>query len=187
MSKTAIVCAGDSLIYGYDHDATPMPTRLEALRGVQVVNMGVGGDRISTIVARWQAFAKPYPYKWLVAEGGTNDIHLFSSTGADAWTAMEAWLEEAEADGLRIVLVKIPPRWGSAGWTAPMETERLDFNSRADVWAADHPNVRVINSDSVLGTGSPKALQVAYDSGDHLHLNGTGMQALAAAISSAMG
>lgn len=186
MSKSAIVCCGTSLTYGYDHDATPYPARLEALRGVQVVNMGVGGDRIATIVSRWQSFAKDFPYRWLVAEGGTNDLHLDAATGADTWNVMETWLEEAEATGLQIVLVKIPPREGSSGWTAGMETERLDFNSRADTWAADHPDVRIVESDVVLGTGTPVALQVEYDSGDHLHLSGTGMQTLAQAVSDSM-
>jgi lysophospholipase L1-like esterase len=183
---TAIVWPGTSLTYGYDHDATPPPTRLETLRGVDVVNMGVGSDRVSSIYARWQAYAKPFPYRWIVMEGGTNDLFLDSATGEDTWATFETWAEEAMAAGFQLVLVKIPPRWGSSGWTASMETERLDFNDRLDTWAAANPTVRVVESDAVLGTGSPVALQVAYRNADLLHLSATGMQTLAAAVSTAM-
>jgi lysophospholipase L1-like esterase len=181
----AFVSAGTSLTYGYAHDATPYPARLATLMGVPAVNMGIGGDRLATIIARWQTYAKPFPYRWSVLEGGTNDLHFDSANGTTLWATFQAWVEEALAAGHRVVIVKIPPRWGSAGWTADMETQRLAFNAAADAFVAANPSVRKVDSDTVLGTGSPVALQASFDYGDDLHLNGTGMQALAAAVRSA--
>jgi len=123
-----------------------------------------------------------FPYKWLVAEGGTNDIYFDAATGAALWTTFQAWVEEAEAAGMQVVIITIPPRWGSSGWTADMETERLAFNTLALAYGVSHPSALVVNSDTSLGTGSPVALQASFDSGDALHLNGTGMQALAQAV-----
>lgn len=182
----AVVCSGTSLTFGLNHNPTPYPARLEALLGVPVENLGISSARLSAIVTQWERYAKPYPYRVVVLEGGTNDLAGVGGapiTGAAAWAIFQGWIQDAEEDGFTVVAVLIPPRWGSGGWTADMETERVAFNNELRAYVASNPSVKLLDSDLVLGDGaSPPALQAAYDYGDKLHLDGDGMQALAQGI-----
>jgi lysophospholipase L1-like esterase len=177
----AICWGGDSLTFGYPQNSNPAPARLADTMGVPVVNIGVGGDVLSSIYARWQQICQPFPYRVTVLEGGTNDLALGNSA-ASRWVTLQAWIDTAEAAGTVAVVVLVPPRWGSGGWTSDMETERLTLNASISSYAALHPAVKLVESDTVLGTGSPRALQVTYDYGDHVHLTSAGLQALADAV-----
>lgn len=179
---------GTSLAYGYSHNATPPAERLATLLGHPVANCGVGSDRLASIVTRWQTYFKPFLYRRLIAEGGTNDLHLDSANGTTLWGTFRDWADDARArrsDGggeVQIVIITIPPRWGSAGWTADMETQRLAFNTLALAYAAANPSVRIVNSDTCLGTGSPVELQAALRNADLVHFSAAGMQALAQCV-----
>ncbi|HEX8705517.1 MAG TPA: hypothetical protein VF815_42175 [Myxococcaceae bacterium] len=66
---------------------------------VNVVNFGINGDRLATIISRWRSYAKMFPYRVLVAEGGTNDLAFDAADGNALWSTFEAWIEEAQAAG----------------------------------------------------------------------------------------
>lgn len=179
----AIVCSGTSLTFGYSQDATPYPLRLSTATGRPVANLGVGGARLAAIVTRWQLYGKPFPYGTLVAEGGTNDLALDSANGTTLAATFTAWIEEAVAAGQQVVACTVFPRTNSPDWNGTKETQRLAFNSALRTYVLAHPAVLLVDGDVLLGDGATTpALQAAYDYGDHLHLNGTGMQALATAI-----
>lgn len=40
-----------------------------------------------------------FPYRVLVAEGGTNDLAFDAADGNALWSTFEAWIEEAQAAG----------------------------------------------------------------------------------------
>lgn len=182
VTRRAACMVGDSLTYGYTFDSTPIPDRLADLTGKPVVNMGVGSNLSTNISARYTRYCSPYLYKVAIWEGCTNDLDAGVS-GATCWATTEAWVEAVEAAGQVAVVLTVFPRWGHANWTSDEETQRLDYNSRATTYVASHPSVILVNMESVLGDGAtPPALKVAYDWGDHLHINGTGMQAAAEAI-----
>jgi len=183
--RVAILCSGTSLTNGYVFDPSPYPARLALLRGVPVVNFGLNGDRIANIIYRWRTYAKPYPYKVLVAEGGTNDLGD-GANGTTLWGTFKDWVEEAQASGLIVVVVKIPPR-SDVAWTGAQETQRLAFNAAADTWLAAHPLVPYVNSDALLGNGGdPIELNPDYRCEDELHLCADGIQALAGGVNDAL-
>jgi hypothetical protein len=170
----ADVSAGTSLTYGYSHVSSPYSAELEDLLHTPVDNFGVGGDRLATIISRWQTYAKPYPYRRCIFEGGTNDLFFDSANGTTLWGTFKDWIEEAQTPtatrpGCQVAIILVPPRWGSAGWTSDMETQRLAFNSAARTYVIAHPSVLMFDSDVELGTGSPVALDNDCDHGDDLH------------------
>lgn len=182
-ARRAAVCSGTSLTFGYIQNTNPYPARLETALSVPVDNMGIGSARLSAIITRWRTYAKPFPYKTLVAEGGTNDIALDGALADDLWPVFQAWIEEAQGAGVStVVAVAIPCRWGSSSWDSGKEAERLTFNQYLRDYVAANPEVRLVDSDVVLCTGTPKALQGAFDYGDDLHMSGDGMQALAEGV-----
>jgi lysophospholipase L1-like esterase len=86
----------------------------------------------------------------------------------------------ARAHGLRIIGTTIPPFGGSGFWSASSEQERQTVNH----WIrTSHAFTAIIDFDKVLrDPANPDQLLPAYDSGDHLHPNDAGYQAMAQAI-----
>lgn len=187
-SKPAVVCDGTSLTFGYSQATPTFPQRLATATGRPVANLGIGGARLAAIVLRWQTYAKTFPYGVLVAEGGTNDLALDSANGTTLAATFTAWIDEALAAGQRVVAVTVFPRAGSPDWDNTKETERLAFNAAVRAYVVLHPQVMLVDGDVLLGDGAaPPALRGAVDYGDHLHLNGTGMQDLADAVAALIG
>jgi lysophospholipase L1-like esterase len=174
------VAVGDSITNGHSFDASTYPARLETLLGAPVENMGIGGETAAQARTRWQNYAENYPYKGVIIEIGTNDLAA-STAGATVWATVDAWIEEAQAAGQRVVLCTVFPRNGSAGWTGAMETQRQAFNTSARAKAAGDPTIILIDGDTVLSDDGV-TLRAAFDYGDAVHLDGDGFQALAEAI-----
>jgi lysophospholipase L1-like esterase len=181
--RTAGVMCGTSLTYGYTQDATPITARLATLEGVPVVNMGVGGDVASNIALRGIRYAVPFAYAFAVWEGCTNDFGLNGALAVDCWATTLTWVAAVEGAGTQAVILTVPPRQGSSGWSAPKETQRLAYNTLARNYGVSHPSAIIVDLETLLGDGAtPPALNNTYDYGDDLHLNGAGMQVAAAAI-----
>lgn len=186
-TRRAVCMTGDSLTYGYTFDSTPIALRLATLRGVPVVNMGVGSDVAVNISARWSRYCAPFLYDISIWEGCTNDLAA-SATGAACWATTEDWAEACEAAGHQCVILGVFPRGTSGGWNGTKETERLAYNALAAAYAVAHPTIIYVDLDDELGDGaSPNALRAAVDWGDGLHINGDGMQEVAEAIDEAIG
>lgn len=177
-SGYAWLAIGDSLVYGYAHDAVPMPKRLAAELGVPVVNMGVGGDTAANISARLTAHGLPYPFVGVILEGCTNDLFA-GGTASACWTTMEAAADAVRARGMLVVLCTVFPRGNSPGWTAGMETERDAYNTAVRAYVEAHfSEALLFDADEELSDDG-HILRPAFDSGDHVHLGGDGMQAFA--------
>lgn len=180
-TRRAWAAVGDSITNGHAFDADTYPERLEVLLGAPVDNFGIGFDTALRAYTRWQTYVEPFQYAGTIIFIGTNDLRNGTSA-ATLWTTVEPWAEEVLAAGQHLVFVKVSPRWGSSGWTGDMETERLTYNTQIDGFATANPSVIVVESDTLLGTGSPVALRAEFDFGDDLHLNGAGFAALATNI-----
>jgi len=171
---------GDSLstvVYG---DA-PGRYALEATRTVN--NYAVAGTGYvfngAEIQAQWIAHDVSTNTR-LVAEGGINDIRN-DVTGANLSTAVQSFLNGVLAEGKTLIVLNLAPFGANASWTSGRQTQLVAYNSALATWCAAHPAAVCVDTYTLLsaGGGSPQNLNAAYDSGDGLHWNGAGAQAVA--------
>lgn len=178
VQRRAWVAVGDSITYGYAHDATPYPVRLSALLGVPVVNMGIGGDVAANINTRFTNYALPYPYKGVLIEECINDL-IAGTSGATCWAATEAAVDAAVADGFLVVLFTAMPCGNYSGWDGTKETERATYNLNVRTKAAGDPtHILLLDLDTVVSDDG-LTIRAADDYGDGLHLDASGMQNVA--------
>jgi lysophospholipase L1-like esterase len=89
-------------------------------------------------------------------------------------------VSRARARGLRAIGATLTPLEGQAYFTAAREIVRKRFN---DWLRSSGAYDAVIDFDLVLrDPARPTRLRAAYDSGDHLHPNNAGYQAMAQAV-----
>jgi lysophospholipase L1-like esterase len=171
--------------------------RLNARGGptLSVVNAGLGGNRLLAprdgqpyygvaALARLDrdVFTQAGVRAVILLEG-VNDIG-YSATADEIISAEQQIASQAHARGLRIYGATITPFGGSFLFSATSEKTRTEVNT----WIkTSHTFDGVIDFVAAVANPSdPTALAPAYDSGDHLHPNDAGCQAMADAISLSM-
>jgi lysophospholipase L1-like esterase len=163
---------GDSNTLNYAQYMPPV-----TLTSAHFTNDGVSGDTTTQMLARWPAISATRPTH-VVIMGGTNDRTLSAAVATQNLTII---VEDARARGIKVVLLTVLPFSGASGYSAGQETIRTTINTAIRAYGST-AGVTVIDTD-VFGNGAtPPALATAYDVGDHLHLNTTGMAALAALV-----
>lgn len=207
--RGAVVAVGDSITDGFGStlDANQrwpndLARRLDAQRGprLSVVDEGIAGNRVLTgsacygpsAVARFGADALSQPgARDVIFLEGTNDLGLSQARGACSLPHQEVSaaqvvagderiIRKAHRAGMRIFGATILPFAGSRYWTEAAEAKREAINR----WIlSSHAFDGVINLARVLGDPTrPHVLAPRYDSGDHLHPNDAGYQAIANAV-----
>jgi lysophospholipase L1-like esterase len=204
-----VVALGDSITDGdgsrSDANArwpNALARRFAALRGatLSVVDAGLDGNRVlndaaccgASAIARFgrDVLDQPGATEVIVLEG-INDIGY--STSVDPLTAPHAkvsagqiiagyrnLIARAHAAGLRIFGATLTPFEGARHWTPTGEAKRDTINSWIRTGGAFDG---VIDFAAVLAdAANVRRLNPAYDSGDHLHPNDAGYQAMADAI-----
>lgn len=156
-----------------------------------MVNAGLGGNRLLAprdgqpyygvpALARLDrdVFAQTGVRAVILLEG-VNDIG-YGATADEIISADQQIIAQSHARGLRIYGATITPFAGSVVDSAAAEKTRSDVNA----WImTGHAFDGVIDfAAAVANPSDPTALNPAYDSGDHLHPNDAGCQAMADAI-----
>jgi lysophospholipase L1-like esterase len=121
---------------------------------------------------------------WLIALIGINDIVYSASSNTISADELAAGYQQliarARLRGLRAIGATLTPFGGQAYYTAAREAARQQVNAwirSSSAWDA------VLDFDLVLrDPAQPARLNPAYDSGDHLHPNDAGYQAMAQAV-----
>jgi lysophospholipase L1-like esterase len=176
--RQAWVAIGDSITYGYSHNANPYPKRLATLLGVKVANMGIGGDVAANINTQITNHILTFRYKVVIIEECINDL-IAGTAGATCWTATDAAVDAAVAAGLTVVLMTAVPCGNYAGWNGTKEIERDAYNTSVRAKAASNPSrIKLIDLDTIISDDG-NTIKAAHDSGDGLHPDGDGMQAIA--------
>jgi lysophospholipase L1-like esterase len=153
-----------------------------------VVNQGIGGNAVygglgpSGLSRFTHDVVQQRTPRWVIILEGVNDIGGSSSqqVATDLITAYQTMINRAHAAGIKAYGAPILPFGGSSYDTTGHQTARQTVNNwirTSGKWDA------VIDLDAVVrDPASPNKLRSTYDSGDHLHLNPTGYQAMANAI-----
>ena len=123
-------------------------------------------------------------FRSVVVLEGINDIGMARQsplpTPADIIAGHEQLVGRARSRGLRIYVGTLTPFEGAAYWTAEGEAKRKAVNE----WIRSNKLYDgVIDFDAVLrDPNNPTKFLAQYDSGDHLHPNDAGYQAMASAL-----
>jgi len=206
-AKGTVVAFGDSITDGY-HSSTGTYTRwpdflarrLAAGPGPQrlsVVDAGIGGNRVLTDVPNlWQGVSalKRFEHDALGQPGvsdvilmeGINDIGNNAGPGGTPLTAQDlitgyrTLIGEAHAAHVRIIGATLMPILGNGYYTPTAEELRQTVNTWIRTSGAFDG---VVDFDQTMrDLNNVAALNPVYDSGDHLHPNDAGMQAMADAV-----
>jgi lysophospholipase L1-like esterase len=205
-----LVCVGDSITDGVGSTWAAnhrwpdyLARRMNSVPGGPtrgVVNAGIGGNRVLTAADatnpsllnrfRHDVLGQPGVRDVILLEGindignnvGTNGSSPV--TAAELETGLKTVVDQAHAAGLRIFGGTILPDQNNGYYTAYGEQVREQVNQWIRTSGAYDG---VIDFDKVTqDPGNPLALNPAYDSGDHLHLNDAGYQAMANAVNLAL-
>jgi lysophospholipase L1-like esterase len=200
-SSKGVVTLGDSITDGRGsttdgNDRWPdnLARRLSTnapTAGVSVVNMGIGGNAIfgglgPAAVARFDRdVLNQSGVRWLIVFEGVNDIGGASASGSPALatnliSAYAQFANKAHARNMRAYGATITPFGGNSYYSTAHETARQTVNAwfRTNTVYDALIDFDAVVRDPVTLTN----LLPAYDTGDHLHLNPTGYQAMANAI-----
>lgn len=208
----AVVALGDSITNGFRASAgASYPERLAARLaqagcGMPVINMGIDGNQAANAhgdFGQGDSMLQRLPFdvlavpgaRYLLLLGGINDIgeptmaaHAsgLPQPQADALAApvidaLARIAAEARQHGLRVYGATLPPFGGTQGAFTPQgESARQAINA----WIRQRaPYDAVIDLDAVLrDRAHPERMQPRLDSGDHIHPNDAGYQAMAGAV-----
>jgi lysophospholipase L1-like esterase len=199
----AIVTLGDSITDGTgstidtnnrwpDHLARRLAN---AGARMAVLNAGIGGNRLlnegngPSALSRFDrdVIAQPGVTHVIVLEG-INDIgqgrQNASPTAADLIGAHKQLIERAHSRGIKIYGATLTPFEGATSWTSVGEAKRQALNQ----WIRTSKAYDAV-FDFDAAVRDPNHLtktHTRYDSGDHLHLNAAGYEALANTIDPAL-
>jgi lysophospholipase L1-like esterase len=199
-AKGTVVAIGDSIT---DASSTAsnanhrwpdyLARRLQAESGGQrlgVVNAGIGGNRVVTDSTGAQGIAamtrfshdvltQPGVKNAIVLEG-INDINT-GATADQIIAGYQTMINQAHTAGVRIIGGTILPH-------SSQTTDKAAIRAQVNQWIRTSGAFdAVIDFDAALqDPANPARLLPAYDSGDHLHPNSAGMQAIANAVDLAL-
>ncbi len=198
-----IVAFGDSITDGYQSTVgangrwpDDLADRLVAGPAGQlhpVVDEGISGNRVLVGSVRFGVSAQVRfltdtadvaGARYVILLEGINDIGFSLTPVARIIAGYERLIAAAHAAGLKIFGATLTPFQGSGYYSAPGEAEREAINHWIRTSGAFDG---VIDFDqAVRNPADPLRLLPAFDSGDHLHPNDLGYQAMADAINLAL-
>ena len=202
-----LVALGDSITDGQgspintnrrwpDYLARRLQASLGAAGRIGVVNRGISGNFLlyDTPNGLLAGYAAPERFdrdvlstsgvRYLVTLIGTNDVRAMSSTNpvpaSDLIAGYRQLIMRAQARDITIIGATLPPFEGFSTYGPVQEGVRRAVN---DWMRASGEFDALLDTDAALrDPARPTRLLPAYDSGDHLHPNDAGYQAIANAV-----
>jgi lysophospholipase L1-like esterase len=116
----------------------------------------------------------------VIVELGINDIWIYKDSPDAIITELRQLAVRAHEAGLRVLVCTLTPWKGYTAWTAALDATRLSVN---DYIRSTKDLDGVVDADEALrDPNQPAQLRPEWDSGDHIHPNDGGLQALANAV-----
>jgi lysophospholipase L1-like esterase len=160
-----------------------------------IANGGIGGNRVLSggtpnALARFDrdVLAQPGVTHVIFTEG-INDLRITAQNPnsiplADLIAGHKQIIERARAHGLTIYGGTLVPYEGTQGWTKETDETRIALNNWIRTSKAYDA---VIDFDAAIrDPAQPSRILAKFDSGDHLHPNNAGYEAMAHAIDLAL-
>ncbi|MEW6722303.1 MAG: GDSL-type esterase/lipase family protein [Candidatus Micrarchaeota archaeon] len=173
--NVAIIGASD--IAG-DRIGTTLQSVLRAtIPEARVASSGVSGQSTGELRRRFQAdvLANRPNVVIISASARINegDANVTATT-----TNLADMIDRARQAGAQVIVLGILPWNGHTRWTA----ERQRACDQVNAWLRARTDITFIDVVPIVGEGNPSRPRSIYDSGDHLHLNSDGRDAIARAV-----
>jgi len=197
-----VVALGDSITDGFQStvnanarwpndlarrlDALPGATMSVADEGISANQVLAGGGQagVSALLRFNRDVVQRAGAKDVILLEGINDIGLSNASASQIIAGYKQLIADAHAAGLKIFGGTLTPFKGSSYWT-PARQHTRDVLNRWILTSGAFDGV--INfAKAVADPSDPEMFYPPYDSGDHLHPNDAGYQAMANAVSLAM-
>lgn len=177
-----VAVLGDSWIVHNIALAMQDEFRRTPIGGLSVVDHGVGGETMTQIGARWDANVEGRGYRFLVLEGGINDIIPGGvGTGATVYAEYARIVDEALAEGLRVVCLTVGPFGGHASWSSVRQGELDSLNASIRGKVANDPRLRLVDAYELTREPGTNLMKGDLAVGS-FHVNDRGDTVLATAI-----
>jgi lysophospholipase L1-like esterase len=171
-----------------------LATRLSgAGRVVGVLNQGISGNQLladgagQSALKRFDRDALAQPgVRWVIfADDPINDLTNRNPTADQLITGLKQLISAAHGKGVKFICSTLTPFEGAGGWKAELEPKRATVNSF--IRGAGSGCDGIVDQDTAThDPAQPTKFRAAFDSGDHLHPNEAGLQAIADAVDPAL-
>ena len=167
-------------------DALPHATMSVADEGISSNQLLAGGGQagVSALLRFNRDVVQRAGAKDVIVLEGINDIGLSNATSDQVIGAYQQLIAEAHAAGLKIFGATLTPFRGSSYWTPARQQTVDDINNWILTSGAFDGAINF--AAATADPSDPEMFDPAYDSGDHLHPNDAGYQAMANAVNLAM-
>src|ERR1700729_268549 len=198
-AQGAVVTLGASITDGYasttdanERWPNDLAVRLaNSGRTIGVLNQGISGNRLlvdgsgQSALNRFDRDVLSQPgVKWVIfSDDPINDLGSTSPppTSAQLIAALQQLISMAHQNGIKFLCSTLTPYQGAGYWTQQGETAREAYNAYVLGSGSGCDGV-VDQAAAVSNPSDPTMYLPAYDSGDHLHPNDAGYQAIANAV-----
>jgi lysophospholipase L1-like esterase len=201
-AQGAVVTFGASITDGYasttdanERWPNDLAVRLaNSGRTIGVLNQGISGNRLlvdssgssgQSALDRFNRDVLSQPgVKWVIfSDDPINDLGSTSPppTSAQLIAGLQQLISTAHQNGIKFLCSTLTPYQGAGYWTQQGETAREAYNAYVLGSGSGCDGV-VDQAAAVSNPSDPTMYLPAYDSGDHLHPNDAGYQAIANAV-----
>jgi len=190
-AEGAVVTLGASITDGYQtpSDANRRwPNDLAvrvvgANRVIGVLNQGISGDGVANAVTRFERDVLSQPnVKWVIfSDNAINDLGNFDPPAQTEVDQITGMIAKAHAAGVKFLCSTLTPFQGASYWSSQKEQGRAAIN--AFIRGTNSGCDGIVDQDSAThDPANPTQYLPSYDSGDHLHPNVAGLQAIADSV-----
>ena len=152
-------------------------------RAVGVLNQGISGDGVANAVSRFDRDVLSQPnVKWVIfSDNPINDLGNFNPPAQTEIDQVKTMIAKAHAHGIKFLCSTLTPFQGAGYWSAQKETGRAAIN--AFIRGSNSGCDGIVDQDTAThDPANPTVYLPAFNSGDNLHPNEAGLQAIANAV-----